>query len=238
MKKIFYPENTRGSADHGWLKAKHSFSFASYQDRTRMNFGLLRVLNDDTIEGAQGFGTHPHDNMEIITIPRSGALAHQDSTGAKGTITKNEIQMMSAGSGLTHSEFNASQTEACSLFQIWIFPKEKNIAPRYDQITLNEIDRVNTFYNFVSPEKNVEGKMWINQNAWLSMATLEAGKSLGYKIHHPGNGVYFMNVEGELSIADTNLSRRDALGISEADQISVTAKSNSEILVIEVPMEF
>lgn len=235
MKKIFHPANERGHANHGWLNAYHSFSFASWHDDAKVHFGLLRVLNDDTIAAGMGFGTHPHDNMEIVTIPLKGVLEHKDSMGNIGQIKPGEIQAMSAGSGITHSEYNGSKTEETKLFQIWVFPKVRNIAPRYDQRTFNVADRKNKFQTIVSPEKS-DKTMWINQDAFFSMGNFDKGQSVDYKMNMKGNGVYLMLIEGEAEIDGQKLSRRDAVGVWDTDKVSIKANSDSEILAIEVPM--
>ena len=235
MKTIFHPANQRGHANHGWLNAYHSFSFASWHDPSKVHFGLLRVLNDDTIAPGMGFGTHPHDNMEIVTIPLSGVLEHKDSMGNIGQIKPGEIQAMSAGSGVTHSEYNGSKTEETKLFQIWVFPKVGNITPRYDQRTFNVADRKNKFQTIVSPEKS-EKVMWINQDAFFSLGNFEKGKSVDYKMNLKGNGVYLMLVEGEMEIDGQKLSRRDAIGLWDTDTVSIKMNADSEILAIEVPM--
>lgn len=235
MKKIFHPANERGHANHGWLNAYHSFSFASWHDDAKVHFGLLRVLNDDTIAAGMGFGTHPHDNMEIVTIPLKGVLEHKDSMGNIGQIKPGEIQAMSAGSGITHSEYNGSKTEETKLFQIWVFPKVRNITPRYDQRTFNVADRKNKFQTLVSPEKS-DKTMWINQDAFFSMGNFDKGQSVDYKMNMKGNGVYLMLIEGEAEIDGQKLSRRDAVGIWETDKVGIKVNSDSEILAIEVPM--
>ena len=200
-----------------------------------MHFGLLRVLNDDTIAPAMGFGTHPHDNMEIVTIPLKGVLEHKDSMGNIGQIKPGEIQAMSAGSGIMHSEYNGSKTEETKLFQIWVFPKVKNIEPRYDQRKFSIEDRKNKFQAIVSPEKS-DKVMWINQDSVFSLGNFEKGKSADYKMNFKGNGVYIMLVEGEIEVDGQKLTRRDAIGIWDTDKVSIKANSDSEILAIEVPM--
>jgi len=236
MKTILYPANERGHANHDWIDTYHSFSFANWYDENKINFGLLRVLNDDTIAPAMGFGMHPHDNMEIITIPLQGILEHKDSMGHIGQIKPGEIQAMSAGTGIHHSEYNGSKTEEAKLFQIWIFPKVKNINPRYDQRKFNSSDRINKFQLIVSPEKS-EKTMWINQDAYFSLGNFERNKSVDYTIQHKGNGAYMMVIEGEMEISGEKLTRRDAIGIYDTDKFSFRANSDSEILVIEVPMK-
>ena len=235
MKTVFHPADQRGHANHGWLNAHHSFSFASWYDESKVHFGLLRVLNDDIIAPAMGFGTHPHDNMEIVTIPMSGVLEHKDSMGNIGQIKPGEIQAMSAGSGITHSEYNGSKTDETKLFQIWVFPKVKNITPRYEQIKFNVADRQNKFQTIVSPVKS-DKTMWINQDAFFALGNFDKGTSTDYTIQHKGNGAYIMVVEGEVEINGQKLSRRDAMGIWDADKVSVKMTSNSELLVIDVPM--
>lgn len=235
MKTIFHPASERGHVNHGWLNAKHSFSFASYHDPSKVHFGLLRVLNDDIIAPGMGFGMHPHDNMEIVTIPLRGSLEHKDSMGNIGVIKPNEIQAMSAGSGLMHSEYNHSKTEEVNLLQLWVFPKVKDIAPRYDQRVFSEEDKTGKFKTIVSPERSNE-TMWINQNAYFAIGKFKAGTSLDYTIKHKGNGAYVFIIEGNVKIAGKELSRRDAIGIWETDKFSIGAKDDTEILVVEVPM--
>src|ERR1700752_1799615 len=205
---ILHKAATRGHANHGWLNAYHSFSFAGYYNPERTHFGMLRVLNDDTIAAGMGFGSHPHDNMEIVTIPLSGVLEHKDSMGNIGQIKPGEIQAMSAGTGVYHSEYNGSKTEATKLFQIWVFPKVRNIAPRYDQRKFDVADRKNKFQTIVSPEKS-DKTMWINQDAFFSLGNFSKGMTIDYKMNLKGNGVYFMLVEGEIEIDGQKLSRRD-----------------------------
>lgn len=235
MKKTIHKADSRGYFDHGWLKTYHTFSFAGYYDPKRIRFGLLRVLNDDIVEPGMGFGTHPHDNMEIVTIPLEGELAHKDSMGHKQAIRPGEIQAMSAGSGLTHSEFNNSDTEKVNLLQIWVFPNEVDIEPRYEQKVFNTEERKNKFQTVVSPEKE-NGAMWINQDAYFSLAEMEKGKELNYKIKLKGNGVYLFVIEGSVSAADENLGRRDGMGVEDIDELKIKSDENSEILLIEVPM--
>lgn len=235
MKTIIHRADSRGLADHGWLESRHTFSFAGYHDPKRMRFGLLRVLNDDIVQPGEGFGTHPHDNMEIISIPLKGALAHKDSTGTEKVINTGDVQIMSAGSGLNHSEYNASKTEEVNFLQLWIFPKEKDITPRYDQKTYSAADRVNKFQTVVSPEKD-NGTLWINQDAYLSLGIVHKGNIAEYAINKKGNGVYAFILSGTAEIAGTVLESRDAIGIEDTDKITVKAEEDSEILMIEVPM--
>jgi hypothetical protein len=237
-KFILHPASERGHANHGWLNARHSFSFASWQNPDKVHFGALRVLNDDIVAPGMGFGTHPHDNMEIITIPLKGDLEHKDSMGNIGRIKENEIQMMSAGSGVTHSEYNPNTDREVNLLQIWIFPKERNITPRYNQISLSPEDRMNKFQQIISPDGNTVG-MNINQNAFFQLASLEANKTLNYKVQLPGNGVYAFLISGEMRVNNNyNLHHRDALGLWETENIEFNAQKDAEFLLIEVPMNF
>lgn len=235
MKKILYPTDERGTANFGWLKAKYSFSFARYYDPKKIHFGLLRVLNDDIIEPGKGFGEHPHDNMEIVSIPLQGQLAHKDSQGHEEVIRPNEVQIMSAGTGIVHSEYNYSQEEIVNLLQVWIFPKEKNIAPRYDQKTNEPKERKNKWQQLVSPEKN-NGSLWINQDAYFSRSTSSENSQITYKIKSKNNGIYLFLVEGEIEVDGKILNKRDAIGIYETDQIQIISKKESDILIIEIPM--
>ncbi|MEO8447771.1 MAG: pirin family protein [bacterium] len=235
MKKTIHKADSRGYADHGWLKSYHTFSFANYYNPERSKFGVLRVLNDDVIEAGMGFGTHPHDNMEIITIPLKGEVAHKDSTGTKGVIKDNEVQIMSAGSGLTHSEFNNSESDPLSLLQIWLFPKEKNIKPRYDQRSFSAEEMKNSFKTVVSPDE-ADKALWINQDSVFALTNIDKGKSVKYDIKFKGNGMYLFVIDGSVKIDGDVLSARDAMGIEDADGIEVTAEENSKVLLIELPM--
>lgn len=237
-KFIFHPSSERGHVNHGWLNAHHSFSFASWQHPEKVHFGALRVLNDDIVAPGMGFGTHPHDNMEIITIPLKGDLEHRDSMGNVGRIKENEIQMMSAGSGVTHSEYNPNKDREVNLLQIWIFPKEKNITPRYHQMKLEPAERNNKFQQVISPDGNLIG-MNINQNAFFQMANLDVNTTLTYEVQIPGNGVYVFLIDGQIKVNNNyNLSKRDAIGLWETESIEFTAQAVSELLLIEVPMNF
>ena len=235
MNKIIHKADSRGYADHGWLQSFHSFSFANYHNPEKVRFGLLRVLNDDIVAPGMGFGTHPHDNMEIVTIPLKGELAHQDSTGNKEVIKAGEIQIMSAGSGLTHSEFNNSKKEFVNLFQIWVFPKEKNITPRYDQKIFDPEERKNKFQIVVSPDEK-DGALWINQDAYFTLGNFDEGNSVKYEIKKNGNGVYVMITEGSAEIDGEVLSRRDAIGLSDLSSVEIKLLVKSDLLLIEVPM--
>jgi redox-sensitive bicupin YhaK (pirin superfamily) len=235
MKTIVHPAAERGIADHGWLKARHSFSFSSYYHPEKIQFGALRVLNDDTIAPGMGFGKHPHDNMEIITIPLSGGVKHGDSMGNEGIVKPGEVQIMSAGTGVIHSEHNASSSETLNLFQIWIMPELRNIAPRYDQKQFEVSDRLNKFQTLVSPEKS-DSTLWINQQAWLSLGKFDKASSVNYNLHIPNNGVYVMVVSGELEVAGQLLGERDAIGVSDVSVIKLKFLKETEVLMIEIPM--
>lgn len=236
MKTIVHQSDSRGLADHGWLKSRHSFSFAGYYNPERMNFGALRVLNDDQVAEGMGFGTHPHENMEIVSIPLEGDLAHKDSTGRNEVIRQGDVQIMSAGTGIEHSEFNYNKDQEVHFLQIWVFPKKRDIEPRYEQKTYSAEDRVNKWQTVVSPE--VEAAVKINQDATFSLVNLDAGVELAYEVKHPGNGVYLFVLNGELTAAGEKLDRRDAVGITETESFSVKASSYAEVLAIEVPMNF
>ncbi len=235
MKTILFKADDRGSADYGWLKPNYYFSFAQYHNPEKVHFGLLRVLNDDFVAGGGGFPTHPHDNMEIVTIPFTGALQHKDSTGGNGVIKAGDIQIMSAGTGVQHSEFNASKTEPVTLFQVWVFPKERNIKPRYDQRNFDVSDRVNKWQTVVSPLDS-DKALWINQDARFALTRLDAGKEISYSTAFKGNGVFLVVINGSVQVDGKQLNKRDALGISETDSFSITADADAELLAIEIPM--
>ena len=236
MKTLLFKAGDRGSADYGWLKPNYYFSFAQYHDPAKVHFGLLRVLNDDFIAGGGSFPTHPHDNMEIITFPFTGALKHKDSTGGEGVIKAGDVQIMSAGTGVQHSEANASATEPVTLFQVWVFPKERNIKPRYDQKTFDIAKRTNKWQTIVSPLA-ADNALWINQDARFSLASLEAGKELDYTNAFDNNGVFLVVINGEVEVNGERLTKRDALGISESESFTVRAIENAELLSIEIPMK-
>ena len=238
MNAILHKANERGHANHGWLDSYHSFSFASFNDPKKINFGALRVLNDDTVSGGMGFGTHPHDNMEIISIPLSGDLAHKDSMGNEAIIRNGEVQIMSAGTGIYHSEKNKNHGEAVKFLQIWVFPKLRNIEPRYNQKEFLVEDRKNKFQTVVSPLDSGDGGVGINQDAWFSLGNLEKDTEINYQIKHAGNGVYAFVLEGTIEINGQKLARRDGLGISETDALNIKATSNAEVLLMDLPMIF
>ena len=234
MKKIIHKAASRGYADHGWLRSYHTFSFASYQNSERMNFGMLRVFNDDVVQPKMGFGTHPHRNMEIISIPISGALSHTDSIGNKRSIEVGEVQVMSAGTGLKHSEFNDSKIDAVNFLQLWIIPEIENITPYYNQKIFEALERKNKFQVLVSPkDKQVVGSLPINQQGYISMIDLDKGFETTYDLK---NGAYFFLIEGEVLIENENLKKRDAIGIIEKNKVNIKANKSSKLLVIDVPM--
>lgn len=235
MKTIYHPSDSRGFADHGWLKAKHSFSFANYHDPERMHFGKLRVLNDDIVAPGKGFGTHPHNNMEIITIPLRGQLEHKDSMGNGSVITAGEVQVMSAGSGIMHSEFNPSDSDEVNLFQIWIFPDTKDVEPRYDQRKFDSGKYDNNIHTRVSNETNGDA-MFIHQKAAISLSRLNSGVELTYENRYKGNGTYVMLVNGKITVGEQVLTDRDALGIWDTDSFTFNAAEDSYVMFIEVPM--
>ena len=235
MKTKLFAADSRGFADHGWLKSSHSFSFASYFNRDQMNFGALRVLNDDWVAPSMGFGTHGHRDMEIISIPLSGDLKHRDNMGNETIIRSGDIQVMSAGSGVEHSEMNASASEPVAFLQIWIFPKVKNVTPRYDQLTLKAEDSTNRWQQILSPNKEDEG-VWIHQDAFMHLNHLDAQGSTTYKLKNAANGVYLFVIEGEVIVEGEKLGKRGAIGISEVAQITLCAQTNAKLLAIEVPM--
>lgn len=235
MKTILFKAADRGTADYGWLKPNYYFSFAQYHDPQKIHFGLLRVLNDDFIAGGGIFHTHPHDNMEIVTIPFTGAIEHKDSTGGHGIIEAGDVQIMSAGSGVQHSEKNESETQPVTLFQIWVYPKVRNITPRYDQRTFDTDERINKWQFVVSPIEKDNG-LWINQDARFALTNLSAGKSIDYSTAFTGNGVFLVVINGSVKIGDGVLGKRDALGISETTNFSIEASEDAELLAIEVPM--
>ena len=233
---ILHKADTRGDANHGWLHSKHTFSFANYYNPERMHFGALRVLNDDSVEGGMGFGTHPHDNMEIISIPLEGDLEHRDSMNNIAVIKNGDIQVMSAGTGIQHSEYNKSKDNKVKFLQIWVFPNAKNVTPRYDQITLNAADRHNTFQQILSPNADDAG-VWIHQNAWFHLAKFDKGTSKEYSIKSKGNGLYIFNLSGDIKVGEQVLNARDGYGIWDFEKLTISADSEAEFLMMEVPMQ-
>lgn len=235
MKTILHKANSRGHANLGWLNSYHSFSFGNYYNPERMHFGALRVLNDDTVKQGMGFSKHPHDNMEIVSIPLSGDLHHQDSTGRDEIIRQDDVQIMSAGTGIAHSETNANTDKEVKFLQLWIMPKEKNIEPRYQQKTFKPADRINQVLTVVAPDD--EQAVWINQDAWLSLANLSKNKSATYLIRKEGNGVYAFILNGNVTISGQDLEPRDGLGIWETGSLTIQAGTDAEILLIDIPMK-
>lgn len=235
MKTILHKAATRGHASHGWLDSWHTFSFANYYDSARMHFGALRVLNDDTVAPGMGFEKHPHDNMEIISIPLQGDLEHQDSMGNKQVIRQDDVQIMSAGTGIAHSEKNASNTLPVKFLQIWIFPNKKNVQPRYDQKTFSDAEKQNKLVTIVSPIGEDEG-VHIHQDAWVQLGNLKQNTTHSYNVKKEGNGVYFFLLEGEVAVNDIVLNRRDGLGVSEVETYTINANTDAQLLVMEVPL--
>ena len=238
MKTKLFEANSRGNADHGWLKANFSFSFGNYYNPERVQFGMLRVLNDDTIAGGMGFGTHPHANMEIITIPLEGGLKHLDSMGNEGVIRFGEVQVMSAGTGIKHSEMNASQNDTAKTLQLWVFPDKEDVTPRYDQKSFDIENQINKFVTIVSPkDKNDGNALWVYQQTFFNLGIFEKDTSITYKVNIPENGVYLFLIEGEIEVDNQILKTRDAIGIIDFEQFEIKINSKSKILLIEVPMK-
>lgn len=233
---VFHAADSRGKANHGWLNARHTFSFAGYYDPSRIHFGAMRVLNDDIVAGGTGFGKHPHDNMEIITVVLDGALEHADSMGHKQAIHPNEVQVMSAGTGIEHSEYNHNKDKAVNLLQIWIFPNKHNVQPRYDQKVFPAEERINKLQTLVSSIDSAEEGLKIHQDAWIYRTTLEKGKSITHKLHSKGHGLYAFVINGQVNIGEQELNRRDALGLWDTDEVAINAGETSDILLLEVPM--
>lgn len=239
MKHRLFPKYKRGTADYGWLKANFSFSFGNYYNPDVVQFGMLRVLNDDTIAGGMGFGTHPHENMEIITIPLEGGLTHRDSIGNEATVRFGEVQVMSAGTGIEHSEMNASKTDRAKTLQIWIFPEKDNVEPRYDQKSFDLEKSRNDFVTIVTPQDKNDGvALWIHQQAYMHLGLFDANTTTTYNLKIPENGVYLFLIEGEIEINNETIRERDAYGIVEFDSFDLKTNKDSKILIIEVPMKF
>ncbi len=235
MNTILHQANTRGHANHGWLDSHHSFSFANYHNPERMHFGVLRVLNDDQVSAGMGFGTHPHDNMEIISIPLEGDLEHKDSMGNLAVIKEGDVQIMSAGTGIMHNEYNRNKEKAVKFLQIWVFPNKKNVEPRYDQISIKNIEKKNEFYQILSPSQEDQG-VWLYQDAWFHLGKFDAGKQTRYSINKKGNGVYVFVLDGEVEIEGQQLGKRDGFGIWDIDSFNFKSNSNARVLLLEVPM--
>lgn len=236
MQTLLHKADTRGLANHGWLKSHHTFSFANYYNPERMHFGTLRVLNDDYVAPGRGFGKHPHDNMEIVSIPLSGDLRHEDSMGNETIIRQGDVQAMSAGTGVAHSEMNANRDQPVEFLQIWVFPKTRNIAPNYSQITLDPAELDGKLAQVVSPNADDAG-VTVNQDTWFHLGNLKAGTDTSYEIKKPGNGVYAFLLEGKATVAGQELDRRDGLGVWETDAFPITTSDDARLLLMEVPME-
>ncbi len=232
---VLHKAETRGVANHGWLNSRHTFSFANYHNPDRMHFGVLRVLNDDQVAAGQGFGTHPHDNMEIISIPLEGDLEHKDSMGNVAVIKNGDVQILSAGTGITHSEYNKNKDKQVKFLQIWIFPNKRNVTPRYDQITLKAAERHNKLQQIISPNPDDAGA-WIQQDAWFHLGQFDKDKTTEYTLKKSGNGVYAFVLSGDVTINGQALNARDGLGIWDTDKLAIKADNNAELLLMEVPM--
>ncbi len=236
MNTVLHKADTRGHANHGWLDSHHSFSFASYYNPERVHFGVLRVLNDDKVAPGRGFGTHPHDNMEIISIPLEGDLEHKDSMGNSAVIKQGDVQVLSAGTGIYHSEYNKNSDREVKFLQIWVFPREQGVKPRYDQVSIKDLEKQNELYQVLSPNKDDDG-VWIHQDAWFHIGTFDQTTEANYEIRKPGNGVYAFVLDDDAEIAGQNLSTRDALGVWDTEKVTLKANSGTRVLFMEVPME-
>lgn len=236
MKTVLHRANSRGEADHGWLNSYHTFSFAGYHHPERMHFGVLRVLNDDTVKGGMGFSTHSHRDMEIISIPLEGDLQHQDNMGNVTRIREGDIQVMSAGTGIEHSEYNANRDREVKFLQIWIFPREKGVEPRYDQVSLRSLQKKNEFYQVLSPDPEDEG-VWIHQDAWFHMGDFDAGKKAEYTLKNRENGLYVFLLKGKAEVANTTLGARDGLGIRGTGTVAFEFPESCSLLLMEIPLK-
>ena len=237
MKTVYHAANSRGHQDHGWLVANHSFSFANWHNPERVHFGALRVLNDDYVAPSRGFSTHPHDNMEIVTIPLVGDLTHQDSMGHSAVICEGDIQVISAGTGIYHSEQNKRSDKQVELLQLWIFPNQQNVHPRYDQISIRDLKKENAFYQILSPDEEDAGS-WIHQKAWMHLGDFTQKTENNYSLGAEGNGVYIFVIEGSATVGEHQLAKRDALGVWDTANVNITAAENSRLLLIDVPLKF
>ncbi len=235
MKTVYHKATSRGHANHGWLDSHHSFSFANYHNPERMNFGVLRVLNDDVVDAGRGFGTHPHSNMEIISIPLEGDLQHMDDMGNSTVIRQGDVQVMSAGTGVSHSEYNKNPDQPVKFLQIWLFPNAKDVKPRYDQISIKDLEVKNEFYQILSPNPEDEG-VWVHQDAWFHLGNFEPNISLDYQLKKEGNGVYIFVLEGTIEVDGQKLDKRDGYGIWDAEHFSLTSNTEAKVLLMEVPM--
>lgn len=237
MKTVIHRAETRGAANFGWLDARHTFSFGRYYNPDRMSFGVLRVLNDDRIAGGAGFPTHPHDNMEIVTIPLEGALEHKDSMGNTAVIEKGKVQVMSAGTGVQHSEYNKNENEELKLLQIWMIPNKQNVTPRYDEVAISEIAVENELYQILSPNPDDDG-VWVHQNSWWYMIQTTKDSHLTYKFKDETNGLYIFLIKGSMTIDGEQLSTRDGIGIYQTSSFDFNITQDSEALFMEVPLKF
>ncbi len=237
MKTIYHTADSRGDANHGWLKSKHTFSFANYHNPERMGFGALRVINDDFVIGGQGFGKHSHRDMEIISIPLSGKLAHGDNIGNEGVIETGEIQVMSAGTGITHSEMNGDANEPVKFLQIWVIPNKMGVTPRYQQVRMDDHMQANEFNQVLSPNADDAG-VWIHQNAWFHMGYFDKGVTQTYDLKDVNNGVYVLVLEGKVTINGNVLDTRDGLGISDVRSFTMDVTEDARVLLMEVPMYY
>lgn len=235
MNSILHKASSRGRSKHDWLDSYHSFSFAEYHNPGRMNFGILRVLNDDIIAGGTGFGRHPHNNMEIITIPLHGDLAHEDSMGNKAIIKQGDVQVMSAGTGVYHSERNPNKELPVELLQIWLMPNQRDVAPRYDQISIAQLEKQNSFFQILSPNPDDQG-VWIHQNAWFHLGYFDENVTTSYNLKNADNGVYVFVLEGQVEIVSHDLDRRDAIGIWDIENFVLKSNTKSKVLVMEIPL--
>ena len=235
MNTVLHKADTRGDANHGWLHSKHTFSFANYYNPERMHFGVLRVLNDDKVSPGMGFGTHPHDNMEIVSIPLEGDLEHKDSLGNVAVIKEGDVQVMSAGTGIYHSEYNKNPDREVKFLQIWVFPNKKDVTPRYDQISIRDVEKKNEFYQVLSPSADDQG-VWVHQDAWFNLGKFDKGIETAYTLNKKGNGMYFFILDGEVEVEGQKLSKRDGFGIWDTDKVKVKSLTNSRVLLMEVPM--
>lgn len=235
MNTVLHKADSRGHANHGWLDSHHTFSFANYRNPERMHFGVLRVLNDDVVAPSKGFGTHPHDNMEIVSIPLEGDLEHKDSMGNVAVIREGDVQVMSAGTGIFHSEYNRNKDKEVKFLQIWVFPNKKNVEPRYDQISIRDVKKKNEFYQVLSPNADDQG-VWVHQNAWFHLGDFDANANSTYELKDKENGVYAFILDGEVTIEGQQLGKRDGFGLWNTDKINLTANSNARVLLMEVPM--
>ncbi|WGQ09348.1 pirin family protein [Pedobacter gandavensis] len=234
---VLHKADSRSTADHGWLKSFQTFSFGGYYNPERIHFGALRVLNDDKIDGGTGFGEHPHDNMEIISIVLEGGLKHEDSMHNVAIIEPGEIQVMSAGTGIYHQEYNKEENVPAKFLQIWLFPNQRNVTPRYQQERYDTTLLPNQFIQILSPDKNDAG-VWIYQDAWFHLGKFDAGLKTDYTLKRKENGVYVFVIKGSIQVNGQDLAERDGLGIWEVDKLDINILTDAEVLLMEVPMNY